>query len=190
MKCGCCSHCVAVVFPEPPQWKFVNAKLAWPLVRMPTIMRKPEQAPYKWDWQHVWNLYDTVIDRFCFYRFHSIRSHFWTAELLCNETEPRVIIRSYNDVWCVMCKCSVAQSDSLIKYFTAIISYILFSGFSSPDCFFVLNHVIREHIMGYFVLFLNCQKIKGLMIRPPAISETEFDVKICLLSPRMLFQVP
>lgn len=43
--------------------------------------------------------------------------------------------------------------------------------------------------MGNFVLFLNCQKIKGLMIQPLASSETESDVKICLLSPRMLFQV-
>lgn len=85
-----------------------------------------------------------------------------------------------------MCKRTAEQSNSLIKYRMALIGYILFF---TLDLSFVLNHVVREHIMGNFVLLFNSQKMKGLMIQPPAISETEFDVKICLLGSRMLFQV-
>lgn len=96
-----------------------------------------------------------------------------------------IIIHSYYGS-CLMCKRIAEQSNSLIKYRMALISYTLFF---TLDSFFVLNHVVREHIMGDFVLLFNSQKIKGLMIQPPAISETEFDVKLCLLSSRMLFQV-
>lgn len=80
-----------------------------------------------------------------------------------------IIIHSYNGSWCLTCKRTAEQSNSLIKYRMALISYILFF---TLDFFFVLNHVVREHIMGNFVLLFNSQKIKGLMIQPPAISES------------------
>lgn len=86
-----------------------------------------------------------------------------------------VIAHSHNGGgggWRLECKRTAEQSNSLIKYLTTIISYVLF-GASSSLRFFVSSHVTREHFMGNFVRFFsNCQKIKGLLNRPPAISET------------------
>lgn len=70
-----------------------------------------EQTCYVWDWQLVWHLWDGAVDG-NFHRFHNIQSHFWTVELLCNETEQAyIIIHLYYGSWCLMCKCTVEQQQ-------------------------------------------------------------------------------
>lgn len=157
--------------------------IAWRFVEMPTFMRKrPWLKVIRVSLQHN-DMNGDIIMGLCDI-YVIITSKATVESLNCcvkwDWTKPTL---------CLTCKWTVEQSNSLMKYCSEIIHYIPFSAFSSPDYFFVLNHVIREHIMGNFVLFFNCQKIKGLMMRPPAISETELDVEICLLCPGMLFQV-
>lgn len=57
-----------------------------------------------------------VINRIL-YTFHNIQSHFWTVQLLCamRLNQAYIIVHSFNDSWLLMFKCTVEQSNSLIK---------------------------------------------------------------------------
>ncbi len=140
-------------------------------------------------WQLVWHLCQPKEKKEISTDFMTSKA---TSELLnccamrLNKSSSLFIPSMSADVWCVN---ALLNSNSLIEHCTAAISYMQFSAFSSLELFFVLNLVTCEHIMGNFVLFFNCQKIKGLMMRPRGITETQSDIKIRLLRPRMLFQV-
>lgn len=103
-----------------------------------------------------------------------------------------VIAHSHNGGgggWRLECKRTAEQSNSLIKYLTTIISYVLFSASSSLR-FFVSSHVAREHFMGNFVRFFpTVRRLKDYWIGHQPSQRRQCDVKICLRAARMLFQV-
>lgn len=111
---------------------------------------------------------------------------------LCNCCAMRlnracVVIHSYNGSWCLVCKCTVEQAHKIPHsnhQLCAIQRVLLTEGY-----IFAWNHVIRKQHYGQFCSLLWLSE--DLRINDPSTRHfrTGSDVKICPLSPRMLFQV-